>query len=136
MLTTFALEGVTYSQQYRKCGKPTCQTCQNGGPGHGPYWYARDAMTGARSYVGRELPADVAAARQELRAKLPELTMQRERLLQQAAALGRLMAHEHLSGKDRELVAWLGFAGCLVQSPAPAAPQDAAPKSDRLIDLF
>ena len=136
MLETFALEGVTYSQQYRKCGKPTCQTCQNGGPGHGPYWYARDGLTGARSYVGRELPADVAAARQELRAKLPELAMQRERLLQQAAALGRLLAHEHLSGKDRELVAWLGFAGCLVQSPAPAAAQDAAPKSNRLIDPF
>lgn len=62
MLTTFALEGITYSQQYRKCGKATCQTCQNGGPGHGPYWYARDAMTGARFYVGRDLPADVAAA--------------------------------------------------------------------------
>lgn len=136
MLTTFALEGVTYSQQYRKCGKPGCQTCQNGGPGHGPYWYARDAMTGARSYVGRELPADVAAARQELARQLSELAMQRERLLQQAAALGRLMAHEHLSGKDRELVAWLGFGGCLVQSPAPAQTQDAAPKSDRLIDLF
>lgn len=136
MLTTFALEGVTYSQQHRKCGKPTCQTCQNGGPGHGPYWYARNAMTGARSYLGRELPADVAAARQELRAQTPELERLRMGLLQQAAALGRLLAHEHLSGKDRELVAWLGFAGCLVQSPAAALTQDAAPKSDRLIDLF
>lgn len=127
MLETFALEGVTYSQQYRKCGKAACQTCQNGGPGHGPYWYARDAMTGARSYVGRELPAGVAAARQELRANLPELAMQRDRLRQQAAALDRLLGKEHLSGKDRELIQWLGFGACLVQSPAPALPQDAAP---------
>jgi hypothetical protein len=136
MLTTFALEGVTYSQQYRKCGKPACQACQNGSQGHGPYWYARDQVSGARSYVGRELPADVAAARQELARQSQELAMQRERLLHQAAALGRLMAHEHLSGRDRELVAWLGFGGCLVQSPAPAAPQDAAPKSGLLIDIL
>lgn len=135
MLETFTLEGVTYSQQYRKCGKANCQTCQ-GGAGHGPYWYRRDQVSGARSYVGRELPADVAAARLELDRQRSELVLQRDRLRQQAAALGRLIGREHLSGKDRELIAWLGFAGCLVQSPAPAAPQDAAPKSTNLIGLF
>lgn len=124
MLTNFALEGVTYSQQYRKCGKPTCQHCQDGGPGHGPYWYARDTMTGARSYVGRDLPAGVAAARQNLASQRHELTMQRDRLRDQAAALDRLLGKGHLSGKDRELIQWLGFGACLVQSPAPALPQD------------
>lgn len=136
MLTTFALEGVTYSQQNRKCGKPGCQTCQDGGPGHGPYWYARDAMTGARSYVGRELPADVAAARQTLASQRQELAMQRDRLREQAAALDRLLGKGHLSGRDRELIQWLGFGACLVQSPAAALTQDSAPKSGLLIDLF
>ena len=135
MQETFTLEGMTYSQQNRKCGKPTCQTCQSDGPGHGPYWYRRDQASGARSYVGRELPAGVAAARQELGRQRSELTMQRDRLREQVAALGRLIAHEHLSGKDRELIAWLGFGDCLVTTPAAALTQDAAPavKSDHRV---
>ncbi len=34
---------VTYTQQYRRCGKPTCVQCATGatgGAGHGPYWFA------------------------------------------------------------------------------------------------
>jgi len=31
-------EHITYQQQYRTCGKPSCRTCQSGS-GHGPYWY-------------------------------------------------------------------------------------------------
>lgn len=75
MQETFTLEGVTYSQQYRKCGKTNCQTCQGGGAGHGPYWYRRDQVSGARSYVGRELPAGVAAARQEIDRQRQELAL-------------------------------------------------------------
>ncbi len=30
---------ITYQEQYRKCGKRVCSTCQKG-LGHGPYWYA------------------------------------------------------------------------------------------------
>lgn len=126
MQETFTLEGVTYSQQYRKCGKGNCQTCQSGA-GHGPYWYRRDQMSGARSYVGRELPAGIAAARAALTRQRQELALQRDRLREQSAALARLIGREHLSGKDRELIAWLGFGDCLVQSPAAAQTQDAAP---------
>ncbi len=133
---TFTLEGVTYSQQYRKCGKAGCKTCQNasangngwGQPsGHGPYWYSRDPMTGYRRYLGRELPPNVVAARQELRRQRDELGRQLGGLRQQAAALDRLLKREHLSGRDRELVEWLGFRDCLVQSPATAPTQDPAP---------
>ena len=119
MSQTFTLEGQTYSQQYRKCGKANCQTCQDGA-GHGPYWYRRDQLTGARSYVGRELPADVARARQELDRQRSELARQRDGLRQQAAALARLIGREHLSGRDRELIDWLGFGSCLVAMPAAA----------------
>lgn len=135
MSQTFTLEGQTYSQQYRKCGKVNCQTCQDGA-GHGPYWYRRDQLTGARSYVGRELPADVARARQELDRLRSELARQRDGLRQQAAALARLIGREHLSGRDRELIDWLGFGSCLVAMPAAAPTQDAAPKSNALTGLF
>ncbi len=52
---------VTYSQQYRRCGKPDCQVCRPGLPGHGPYWYAR-WQEGGRTrtrYIGKEAPPDV-----------------------------------------------------------------------------
>jgi len=52
---------VTYSQQYRRCGKPDCQACRPGRPGHGPYWYAR-WQEGGRTrtrYIGKEAPPDV-----------------------------------------------------------------------------
>jgi predicted ATPase/DNA-binding SARP family transcriptional activator len=55
--------GVSYSQQYRRCGKPQCTTCRSG-PGHGPYWYAvwREGSRVRRRYLGRTLPAPVAGA--------------------------------------------------------------------------
>jgi hypothetical protein len=50
--------GVTYRHESVKCGKPGCTKCP-----HGPYWYAyyrEDGKLRSR-YIGRELPADVAA---------------------------------------------------------------------------
>lgn len=138
-LESFELEGVRYAQQYRKCSKPNCQTCSNGGPGHGPYWYARNQMTGDRAYVGRELPPEVDGARQTLASQAPELAMQRDRLADQVAALSRLLRREHLSSKDCELIDRLGFGACLVGRPAAAPTQDAWPapsSSGLLVDLF
>jgi len=54
-----------YSRQSRRCGKADCGRCAPGGPGHGPYWYARWQELGrTRScYVGKALPArDVVVA--------------------------------------------------------------------------
>src|SRR6476659_9921887 len=53
-------DGVTYRQQYVRCGKATCKKCPPAGPGHGPYWYGfyGDYRQRTRSfYVGKELPA-------------------------------------------------------------------------------
>ena len=55
-------DGVTYRQQYVRCGKATCKKCAPAGPGHGPYWYAFywDYRQRTRSfYVGKQLPAGV-----------------------------------------------------------------------------
>lgn len=50
-------KGISYRQEYVRCGKESCTTCV-GGDGHGPYWYAYwwDAERGkTRSkYIGKE----------------------------------------------------------------------------------
>jgi predicted ATPase/DNA-binding SARP family transcriptional activator len=50
---------VTYRQQYRRCGKPTCARCASGGPGHGPYWYAVwwDGRRTRSQYLGKAPPS-------------------------------------------------------------------------------
>jgi len=50
---------LTYSQQYRRCGKPDCPSCAAGGPGHGPYWYAywREGGRLRSRYLGKQAPA-------------------------------------------------------------------------------
>src|SRR5260370_9464108 len=56
-------EGITptYTQQYRRCGKPSCPLCAAGGRGHGPYWYAywREGGRTRSRYLGKQPPAGV-----------------------------------------------------------------------------
>ena len=54
----------TYQQQYRKCGKATCGTCNNG-EGHGPYWYAyyREESKVKSIYLGNHNPNGVGVAK-------------------------------------------------------------------------
>jgi len=54
---------VTYSQQYRRCGKPTCAHCAAGGTGHGPYWFAywREGGRLRSRYLGKQAPAGASA---------------------------------------------------------------------------
>lgn len=51
-----------YTQQYRRCGKPSCPLCAAGSRGHGPYWYAYWREDGrARSrYMGKQRPPGAA----------------------------------------------------------------------------
>ena len=46
----------SYQQEMVKCGKESCQKCQQG-PGHGPYWYAYWSESGRtrKKYVGKHL---------------------------------------------------------------------------------
>ncbi len=55
---------VTYSQQYRRCGKVGCSLCVRGAPGHGPYWYAFWREGGRRHsrYLGKQAPSEVEQA--------------------------------------------------------------------------
>ncbi len=49
---------VTYFQDWVKCGKPSCRTCQEG-QGHGPYWYAYWTENGKtkKKYIGKQQPS-------------------------------------------------------------------------------
>jgi len=120
----FELEGVTYYQQYRKCGKDTCTTCSGYGPGHGPYWYSRDKVTGARSYVGKDLPAAVASARERHDRQLTAMLSKRRQLASQFDALSRLIRNDPLHDGDRETLQSMGFGDCLVPWPAGLATQE------------
>ncbi|MDB5058678.1 MAG: transcriptional activator domain protein, partial [Chloroflexi bacterium] len=50
--------GVSYQQQYRRCGKANCTRCAGAGPGHGPYWYAVwwDGTRTRSHYLGKAPP--------------------------------------------------------------------------------
>src|SRR5581483_10038498 len=54
---------VTYSRQFRRCGKADCPLCAAGGPGHGPYWYAywREEGRARSRYLGKHPPPGYAA---------------------------------------------------------------------------
>ena len=49
---------ISYSQQYRRCGKADCSACRAHGPRHGPYWYAYwwDAGRMRSRYLGKQPP--------------------------------------------------------------------------------
>jgi DNA-binding SARP family transcriptional activator len=52
---------ITYTQQFRRCGKPTCAPCASGARGHGPYWYAqwREAGRSRSCYLGKHPPTNL-----------------------------------------------------------------------------
>jgi predicted ATPase/DNA-binding SARP family transcriptional activator len=54
---------ISYSRQFRRCGKTDCAVCRQGGRGHGPYWYAywwEDGRMRSR-YLGKQTPAEAGA---------------------------------------------------------------------------
>ncbi len=59
---------ITYHQQVSYCGKPHCRRCREG-IGHGPYWYSYQTVNGrtVRSYVGKNLPAEMKGAIEQAR---------------------------------------------------------------------
>ena len=55
---------ITYSQQFRRCGRAACPRCGQGLPGHGPYWYAywREEGRLRSRYIGKQAPVGIGAA--------------------------------------------------------------------------
>jgi len=105
----FTLQGSIYYTQHRKCGKPTCSTCNGAKLGHGPYWYRRDRSTGKIHYIGRHLPDRITAtqaARSALRPQASAIVMSLRR--QQQALQGFIVA-DHLNDKDITILKDLGL---------------------------
>lgn len=55
------------SENYRRCGKPSCHCARAGDPGHGPRYLWTRTLPGGRGSTGRQLSADeVEKVRREL----------------------------------------------------------------------
>lgn len=121
--TNFTLEGIYYHQQYRKCGKPNCKTCQHG-QGHGLYWFALDKATKKKTYIGKKLPDHIVVAANTLDQMRKEINRKRVDLLAKAAALERLSNAQDLTEEDRVIIEELGFGECLVFKSGPNLAQD------------
>lgn len=120
-VTRFVLEGVSYSAQRRKCGKPECR-CNSGDPAdlHGPYWYGRGS-DGINRYYGRSLPSGVVRAwsflqssRLSIQRVKDDLSERMEVLSFQMEALRGLSVGYALSSAQCEVIESLGFSDCLV----------------------
>lgn len=97
--------GVTYYQQYRKCGKAGCRKCAEGA-GHGPYWYARGAR-GRVTYIGKVLPSHVLEAEEKQRDAgmlLSQLRGDLKALHRRVSVLERYVTGEGLSEREEGLV--------------------------------
>lgn len=103
----FELYGISYYQEYRKCGKASCTRCADG-PGHGPYWWSRD-RNGKRKYIGVNLPKEITDADQERREMISAARAYRMKLSNQIAALDRLLNNSPLQDGDRDVFKALGI---------------------------
>ena len=111
-LDRFELQGMTYYQEGRRCGKPGCK-CATGEP-HGPYWYARDGRGGAVRYVGKDLPGEVVRARAAHERLKQMMYHERNRAQRELDALNRLIYHDELGNGDAAILAALGLGDALV----------------------
>lgn len=133
MLDRFTLQGITYYQQGRKCGRASCHCAA--GELHGPYWYSRSTLTGKLAYIGRRLPRELEEVRTAHTRLFTAMQDKRRDLLDQAAIIQRLINFEPLSAADIEFLTRIGFAQCLVSNGSRSPenqyklPDPADPKS-------
>ncbi len=121
-LDRFVLEGVTYYQQGRKCGREGCRCAD--GELHGPYWYSRELSSGHVKYLGRELPKAITHARATRVLYAPEIESTRRVLRDMLAAIERLQRNDELSNRDRAAIVVLGFGDTLVFQVGLPGEQD------------
>ena len=109
---------VTYHQQVSYCGKPRCHKCRDG-VGHGPYWYAYTTVNGrtTRTYIGKNLPADLQGSQESAPVNLEPVALR-------IRTLGQFQL-ERKYGQDWQSVAdaaWQhqrvrALLACLLSSP-------------------
>src|SRR5713226_856190 len=109
---------VTYHQQVSYCGKSRCRKCREG-TGHGPYWYAYRTENGrtTRTYIGKNLPAELQVSAEPTPANLDAVALR-------IHVLGQFQL-ERRNGSDWQPVtdsAWQhqrvrALLACLLSSP-------------------
>ena len=129
-MARFILEGVSYYQQGRKCGNPSCRCAQGGENLHGPYWYGRDLTTGKVRYLGRQLTEHIEKARDRhayyasarLNWMRRERTEHAEKLLAEARTLEKLANGEPLTHDERAWLREQDLGDALVSEPSDLPP--------------
>lgn len=113
MINDFSLDGWKYYQQWRRCGKKSCQCYSNlSGQKHGPYWYRRNIKNGGVQYVGKNLPERVISAMDWQRIKGGSIAALREQLELEIQAVKNLWEGYQLSDYDREFLQSAGLGDC------------------------
>lgn len=112
----FVLEGWTYYQEERRCGKPSCKTCQEVGA-HFGYWWRRKKGS-KREYIGRELPEEVNQLRTRLEATTATIESHISMLFNDIQLLQKLRNRQPLIKEEKFRLAELGYKYCLVDEPA------------------
>lgn len=97
------LPGYKFYQEFRSCNKDACSSCRNG-PGHGPYWFRRDQLTGQVKYIGKELPDDVNQANYWYQQQLEWSEKELEELRKRVRALERYVNQRPLQSGDIDLL--------------------------------
>lgn len=115
MQPEIVLAGYRFYQQYRKCNKDGCRTCENGGRGHGPYWFRRDLRTGIRKYIGRKLPDKVYDVQYFYHEQERDIEREMARHRNTYLALKRLHFKQPLQPGDADLIAAAGFVGVIYE---------------------
>lgn len=110
-MNSFTLEGITYNCQYRTCNKPTCACQTDPNKAHGPYWYRR--VNGRVQYIGRNLPENIARARDAHDRRLAEMSNLKRQLDAQIHALYLHMTNQYLTPDNRAIICGLGFGDTL-----------------------
>lgn len=112
------INGLTYRQTWRTCNKANCKCKQ--GEQHGPYWMSTDGM-GQRKYVGKNLPEEVTATREQIRqhaesirSTRSDIDRQIEALRAESQALSMLMVGGKPNDSQRKIIKGFGFESCLL----------------------
>lgn len=79
-MSDLTVNGVSYRQQYRKCGKAECRCAEGDDTDlHGPYWYAIGVPRGIQ-YIGKNLPEAITNHLQMLKDEKAQLVEIREKI--------------------------------------------------------